>query len=43
MCWEGLTVGQAARIGTGLGLMACAAAACAVLVYETWLAWRDHE
>lgn len=42
MCWDGLTAAQAARIGFGLCLAACAAVAVAVLVWEVLVAWCDE-
>ncbi len=43
MCLGGLTVGQAARIGMGIGLFIGGAALAAVLAFEAWAAWRTPD
>lgn len=43
MCWDGLTVTQAARIGFGLGLTVLAAVLVGLLAIETWIALNSNE
>ena len=43
MCWDGLTVEQAARIGCGIGVFACAVVLLVVGVGMTWAAVRGGE
>lgn len=39
MCWDGLTVERAARIGCGIGLFLCGVTLLAVLAFQAVFAW----
>jgi|GEM_PF-6397152 len=39
MCWDGLTVEQAARIGCGIGLFLFGLTLLAVLAFQAFFAW----
>jgi hypothetical protein len=43
MCWDGLTVQEAARIGCGIGLFLCGVAVLAVLAFQAFIAWCFEE
>ena len=42
-CTEGMTAGEAARIGVGFCLMACACVCLAVMAWEVYDAWTTEE